>query len=319
MNNPSSPAAPADTLPIGSGDRLALMQTFVRIVEAGSLSRAAAQMQTTQPTISRRLLALERLLGVRLLQRSTRAMHLTPDGERCYERAKLLMEDWEALTADAHGEQQAPRGQLRVVVPHAFGQEQLVRPLTRFLQAHPDIQVEWLLRDDVHNFIGAGIDCAIQVGEVRDPSVVAIRLMDVPRIVIAAPALLESGEPPATVDALADLPWLALRTYYRDEVSLTHQQTQQTRRFAIRPRLSTDNLYVLRNAAVLGLGAGIVSAWMAADDLAAGRLVHLVPQWQAPALPVYLVYPHARFYPLRLRRFIDAMRAAMPVAGGVAP
>ena len=202
MKKPAPLAAAPEAIGV-SGDRLDLMQTFVRIVEAGSLSRAAAQMQTTQPTISRRLLALERLLGVRLLQRSTRAMHLTPDGERCYERAKLLMEDWEALTADAHGEQQAPRGQLRVVVPHAFGQEQLVRPLTRFLQAHPDIQVEWLLRDDVHNFIGAGIDCAIQVGEVRDPSVVAIRLMDVPRIVIAAPALLESGEPVKAYDLIA--------------------------------------------------------------------------------------------------------------------
>lgn len=313
-----SPVRPQTPPPLaGAGDRLDLMQTFVRIVEAGSLSRAAAQMQTTQPTISRRLQTLERLLGLRLLQRSTRAMHLTEDGERCYEHAKALIDQWEALQSDVRGDHDTPRGHLRVAVPHAFGQEQLVRPMTEFLLRYPDVQVEWLLRDDVRDFIGAGIDCAIQVGEVRDPSVVAIRLMDVPRIVIASPRLWPADTPPPPVDELPDLPWLALSTYYRSEVVLAHPQTRHTRRFAIHPRLSTDNLYVLCNAAIFGLGAGIASAWMVAEALSDGRLVHLAPPWQAPSLPVYLVYPHARFYPPRLRRFIDAMRAAMPVAGGV--
>ncbi len=300
----------------GSGDRLELMQTFVRIVEAGSLSRAAAQMKTTQPTVSRRLQTLERQLGLRLLQRSTRAMHLTEDGERCYERAKVLMDHWEALQSDLQSERDTPRGHLRVLVPHAFGQAQLVGPLAAFLQQHPGVQVEWLLRDDVHDFIGSGIDCAIQVGEVRDPSLVAVRLMEVPRIVVAAPALWQGASAPEQVEDLAALPWLALRTYYREAVELTHAQTGQTHRFNIQPRLSTDNLFALRSAALLGLGAGIVSAWMVEDDLASGRLQHLVPQWQAPSLPAYLVYPYARFYPVRLRRFTEAMRAAMPVAGG---
>ncbi|MCW5654133.1 LysR family transcriptional regulator [Hydrogenophaga sp.] len=295
-----------------AADRLELMQTFVRIVEAGNLSRAAAQMQTTQPTVSRRLQALERSLGLRLLQRSTRAMRLTEDGERCYEHAKSLIESWEALEADVRGEDEAPRGSLRVVVPHAFGQEQLVRPLTEFLQRQPGVNVEWLLRDDVHDLIGAGVDCALQVGEVRDPSVVAIKLMDVPRIVVAAPSLVKGARKPRQVADLARLPWLALSTYYRTEVALAHVHTGEVQRFAIQPRMSTDNLYALRHAAVLGLGVGIGSQWMLEDDLRAGRLVQLVPQWQAPHLPLHLIYPHARFYPARLRRFIEAMRQAMP-------
>ena len=118
-------------------DRLELMQTFVRIVEAGSLSAAAAQMLTTQPTVSRRLQALERALGVRLLQRSTHAMKPTEDGERCYTRAKELLADWDALAADLRGAGEAPEGLLRVVVPHAFGQAQLVEPLGEFLRACP--------------------------------------------------------------------------------------------------------------------------------------------------------------------------------------
>lgn len=305
-------SAETDTV-AASGDRLDLMQTFVRIVEAGSLSGAAAQLNTTQPTISRRLQALERTLGLRLLQRSTRAMRLTEDGERCFERAKALLENWEAFEAELRGVGDEPKGSLRVLAPHAFGQEQFVRPLAEFLHAHPAVNVEWLLRDDVRDMIGEGIDCALQVGEVRDPAVVAIKLVDVPRIAVASPLVLQGAPVPQHAQALSELPWLALRTYYRNEVSLTHTVTGEVRAFAIRPRLSSDNLYVCRNAALSGLGAVIVSAWMVADDLAAGRLVRLAPEWQAPSLPLYLTYPYARFYPARLRRFVSAMREAAPL------
>jgi len=295
-----------------SADRIELMQTFVRIVEAGSLSAAAAQMASTQPTVSRRLQTLERLLGVRLLQRSTHAMRLTVDGERCFERAKALLASWGAFEAELRGDAEEPEGTLRVVVPHAFGQQQFVEPLAAFLQRYPRVSVEWLLQDDVRDFIAAGIDCAIQVGEVNDPAAVAIKLSEVPRIVVAAPSVLGGAAVPSDAADLAGLPWLALRTYYRNEVSLRHAVSGETRRLAIQPRVSTDSLYALRSAALLGLGVCIASAWLLADDLAQGRLLHLAPQWRAAPLPVYLVYPHASFYPSRLRRFVEAMRAVVP-------
>lgn len=302
------------------GDRLQLMQTFVRIVEAGSLSAAAAQLRTAQPTVSRRLQALERSLGVRLLQRSTHVMRLTVDGERCFERAKALLADWAAFEADLRGAQEEPEGTLRVAVPHAFGQEKFVEPLARFLRAHPRVAVEWLLLDEVRDFIASGIDCAIQVGEPSDPGVVAIRLAEVPRIVVAAPAVLAGAPVPAHASGLAELPWLALRTYYRNELTLTHTATGEAWRIAIQPRVSTDSLYALRSAALLGLGVAVGSAWLLADDLQSGRLLHLAPAWRAAALPLYLVYPQARFHPSRLLRFVAAMRETLPAAmAGVAP
>jgi DNA-binding transcriptional LysR family regulator len=306
---PSSPWA-------GAGDRLERMQTFVRIVEAGSLSAAAAQMGTTQPTISRRLQALERSLGLRLLQRSTHAMRLTADGERCFERAKDLLARWDAFESELKGTDEQPEGILRVVVPHAFGQELLVRLLADFLRQHPRVTVEWLLHDDIQDFIAAGVDCAIQVGEVRDPALVAIKMADVPRIVVAAPSLLKGGTAPERAEDLADLPWLALRPHYLAEVALTHAATGRTARIPIRPVVSTDSLYALRSAALMGLGACVASTWMLAEDLEAGRLARLAPSWEAPALPVYLAYPYARYYPARLRRFVAAMREAIPGAIG---
>ena len=306
-----------DFLLSGASQRFQLMETFVRIVESGSLSAAAAQLHTTQPTISRRLQALERSLGVRLLQRSTHTMRLTVDGERCFKRAKALLASWASFEADVRGAQEEPEGLLRVAVPHAFGQQRLVEPLARYLNDYPRVSVEWLLQDDVRDFIANGIDCAIQVGEPNDPAVVAIRLSKVPRIVAGSPSLLEGGRIPQDPEELVALPWLALRTYYRTELTLTHEETGETRRISIAPRISTDNLYALRTAALLGIGACVSSAWLLADDLAGKRLVQLAPKWQAAPLPVYLIYPHAQFYPSRLLRFIALMREAVsPATGG---
>lgn len=298
------------------GDRLQLMETFVRIVEAGSLSAAAAQLNATQPTVSRRLQALERSLGVRLLQRSTHAMRLTVDGERCFQRAKELLASWASFEADLRGAQQEPEGTLRVAMPHAFGQEMFIGPLAAFLREHPRVSVEWLLQDDVRDFIAAGIDCAIQVGQPADPAVVAIKLAEVPRIVVAAPSLLNGAAVPTEPAELAALPWLALQMYYRNELALTHDLTGETRRIAIRPRVSTDSLYALRSAALLGMGACAGSAWVLSDDIACGRLLHLAPHWQAAPLPVYLTYPQARFYPSRLMRFAARMREMVPAMIG---
>lgn len=300
-------------------DRIELMQTFVRIVEAGSLSAAAEQLRTSQPTVSRRLQALERALGLRLLRRSTHVMKLTEEGERCFVQARELLEGWSAMEAELRGTRHEARGTLRVLVPHAFGQDQLVAPLAELLVRHPGLSVEWLLSDRRPDFIAEGIDCAIQVGAVEDPSVVALRLAEVPRFVVAAPRLWGKGARPRHAEALQALPWLALRTFYRDEVALTKKPNGETCRFAIRPRLSTDSLYALRNAALAGLGACIASAWIVARDLEQRQLVHLAPDWQAAPLPVFLVYPQARFYPARLRLFIELMRARVPKLTGLQP
>ncbi|HWT70562.1 MAG TPA: LysR family transcriptional regulator [Oxalicibacterium sp.] len=303
----------------GGVDRIELMQTFVRIVETGSLSAAARELRTSQPTVSRRLKTLEAALGLRLLQRSTHVMKLTEDGERCFAHAKDLIDTWKSMEADLRGTRDEPEGTLRVLVPHAFGQDQLIAPLTAYLRRHPQVNVEWLLHDRRPDFIAEGIDCAIQVGEVDNPSVVAIRLFDVPRIVVAAPSLLRGKRAPAQAEALQELPWLALRTFYREEVELERQSDGATHRFAIHPRMSTDSLYALRNAALAGLGAGIMSAWIVANDIEEGRLLHLAPEWRASPLPVYLVYPHARFYPARLRMFLKAVREMTPVLKEAAP
>ncbi|HCW47426.1 LysR family transcriptional regulator [Mixta calida] len=302
-----------------STDRITLLHTFVRIVESGSLSAAAQQMQTSQPTVSRRLRTLEQLLGARLIQRTTHTMKLTDDGERCYQHARRLTEQWLLLEDDLHAVSDEPVGVLRVRAPHAFGQDQLIAPLGDYLRRYPRTRIEWTLNDPTPDFIAEGIDCAIHVGDVTDPSVVAILLAEVPRIVVAAPELLAQFPPVRQVNELARLPWLALSIFYSNEVILNDARSGEHFQFPIVPRLSSDSLYAVRRAALDGLGAAMVSAWVVKEDLQAGRLQQLTPGWQAPPLPVWLLYPYASYYPARLRQFIALMREVMPRITGTQP
>ncbi|OBU70758.1 LysR family transcriptional regulator [Stenotrophomonas maltophilia] len=298
-------------------DRLDLLRTFLRIVDAGSLSAAAAQLGTTQPTVSRRLQALERQLGLRLLQRSTHDLQLTEDGVRCQRHAQRVIDEWESLQAELHGEPETLRGRLRVMVPHAFGQAQLLPTMLAFLEQHPRLSLEWILEDRRPDFIAEGIDCAVRVGPVDEPRMVALPLAEVPRIVVAAPSLVDA----ATVDTpeqAQSLPWISLLTYYRERL-LLHDAQGRAHTLSISPRLLSDNLFVVQQAARAGLGAAVVSAWLVAEDLADGRLVQLLPGWQAPPLPVHVVFPAARQQPPRLRAFIDAMKAALPQLHGMRP
>lgn len=194
-------------------DRIELMRTFIRIVEAGSLSAAALQMSTTQATVSRRLQSLETLLGARLILRTTHAMKLTDDGERCYQHARRLVDSWLALEDDLRIEEDRPVGVLRVRAPHAFGQQQLLGPLVSFLQRYPELSVEWMLNDKTVDFLSDNIDCAIRVGAEVDPSTVSVLLAVVPRSLVVAPELLARHPELSEPQALSALPWVAISTF----------------------------------------------------------------------------------------------------------
>ncbi len=297
-------------------DRVELMRTFVRIVETGSLSAAARQLSTTQATVSRRLQSLETLLGARLLLRTTHATRLTDDGERCYQHARRVIDSWLALEDEVGQAEDEPVGVLRVRAPHAFGQEQLLKPLTEFLQRYPQLSVEWMLNDKSVDFLSDNIDCAIRVGAEVDPATVSVQLAEVPRSIVASPALLARFPKVSKPEDLQALPWIAISTFYQRHVELFDGAAQPTR-IAISPRLSTDSLYVARNTALTGLGVALVSSWTVKEDIQEGRLIPLLPEWQPTALPVHLVYPWSRYYPARLRRFLEMMKQVMPGIAGM--
>ncbi len=304
-------------------DRLALLQTFLRVAEAGSFSAAAQQLATTQPTVSRRVQMLESLLGVRLVERSTRGLRLTEEGERCAAQAQELIEGWQSLAEELDGGDELS-GTLRLRVPHAFGQSQLIEPLAAFLTRHPRVSVEWMLQDQLPDFSRENVDCSLLVGEILQPNLIATQLAEVPRVLVASPSLarrLPKGldrKPPEEIAALlATQPWLALLAFYRDGIDLAAASGGARMHIPFRPRLGTDSLFALIESARRGLGLALVSQWAVIDDIAEGRLVRLLPDWCATPLPISLVYPSRRLQPARLRAFLQVMREVIPTLRGM--
>lgn len=312
-----------DALRDGGQDRLALLQTFLRVAEAGSFSAAAQQLATTQPTVSRRVQLLESLLGARLVERSTRGLRLTEEGERCAAQAQELIDGWQALAEDIDGGEELS-GTLRLRVPHAFGQSQLIEPLAAFLTKHPRVSVEWMLQDQLPDFSRENVDCSLLVGEIAQPNLIATQLAEVPRVLVAAPAIarklpkgLDKAAPEEIAAVLAAQPWLALLAFYRDGIELVGAKGDGRVEIPFKPRLGTDSLFALVESARRGLGVALVSQWAVMDDLAEGGLVRLLPSWCATPLPISLVYPSRRLQPARLRAFLQVMREVIPTMRGM--
>jgi DNA-binding transcriptional LysR family regulator len=222
------------------------------------------------------LQSLETMLGVRLLLRTTHTTRLTDDGERCYQHARRVIDSWLALEDEVGQTEDEPVGVLRVRAPHAFGQDQLLKPVTEFLQRYPQLSIEWMLNDRSADFLGDNLDCAIRVGVEVDPATVSVLLAEVPRSVVASPALL-ARFPAVNAGGFAAVSWIAISSFYQRHVELFHDASSATARIAITPRLSTDSLYVARNTALTGLGVAVVSSWTVQEDIREGRLVHLLP------------------------------------------
>lgn len=261
---------------------------------------------------------LESVLGTRLVERSTRGLRLTDEGRRCLRQAQALVDRWEALAEDLGDGVQQLAGVLRLRVPHAFGQSQLIEPMAALMKQHPGLCVEWVLQDQLPDFGREAVDCALVVGHVEQPDLIALPLADVPRVVVAAPELaarlpegLEGRPHDDIAEALHALPWLALSTFYRDEVELHALDGGGLLAVPIRCRMATDSLFALVEAARQGLGLAVASHWAVIDDLAQGRLVQVLPRWCATPLPVSLVYPSRHHQPARLRAFVTLMRDAV--------
>ncbi|MEM8853702.1 MAG: LysR family transcriptional regulator [Pseudomonadota bacterium] len=283
-------------------DRLSLLETFVRIAERGSLSAAARDLDTSQPSVSRQLAALEARMGVVLARRTTHDLTLTPDGKALLADARRLLAEWEALE-DRHAGKEEVRGTVRVIAPVALGQGLLVTPVAAFLKAHPHTRLSWRLTDETIRFAEEGCDAWIKVGPVPDDTLVVRELGRVERIVVATPPCLADGD-----GDLAELPWLTLGPFEGNRIEL-FDPSGDLRAVKVAPRMASDNILALREAVLAGLGAAIMPRWFVADDLAAGRLVNVAPALKAAHLAVNLALASGTQRPARVERFAEILDA----------
>jgi DNA-binding transcriptional LysR family regulator len=297
-------------------DRFTTMATFVRVAQLGSLSAAARDLGLTQPAVSQQVAALERRLGVRLLNRSTRRLAPTEAGERYLAQARRILEavaDAEDGLAEASD---ALTGSLRVHAPAGVGQAHLAPILIGFQQHHPELAVELIADDRYADLIGEGVDVAIRLGTLASPGLVARRLATLRRILVASPDYVAAHGSPETPADLARHPhvrfsWAAAG----DSVPLVGRDGKLEVR--VQPRFLANNAFVLIEAIRAGIGIGGAQLPLVQPLLDQGALVRVMPDYAYAPLEVHAVYPSGRFVPRRVRAFVDHLAAALPAIPGL--
>lgn len=292
-------------------DKLRAMDTFVRIVESGSLTAAADALDVSGPSVVRLLAGLERSLDVRLLNRTTRRIALTDEGRDFYERCKRILAEVEEAEAAAGNRRGAPRGQLRVTAPVLFGRMHVAPLAAAFARAHPGVTIDFLLVDRVVNLLEEGLDLGVRIGALADSALVAVPVGEVRRVVCASPGYLtRAGTPRAPRDLRAHpcLRFAGLGS------ALEWTFIEAGRRFTVPVAgpLSGNQAEPLVEACADGLGVGMFLSYQVAPLVAAGRLKLLLAEWCPPPVPVSVVYPHATLLPARTRLFVDWLREQLP-------
>jgi len=298
-------------------DRLDLLDTFQKIGESGSLSKAARLLGTTQPTVSRRLLELERLLGCKLALRTTAHFSLTDEGRSLLVEARDLGDRWSGLSQRLKGGQSRPEGTLRVIGPSGYGTGFLTDAVTDLCAAHPALRVELTLTDRVLDLTAWGADCWVCVGEVRDPGLVSRKLGTMERVLIATPELLRKLGP-VSIARLPQLPCVGLVPYVTGNVRML-DRSGRSRMVTLDTPIQTDSLLSSYRAILNGAGIGAAAPWMCQEDLKTGRVQRVLANWWLEPIAIHVALPPGIYRPARVTAFIEALRARMLSLSGFRP
>lgn len=293
-------------------DRLDCIQSFVRVVETGSFSAVARERNTTQPTISKQIAALEDYLDVQLLTRSTRKLQLTQEGERFFEHCQVVL-DAAAVAEASVGQRQKPVGTLRVTCPVAFGQHQVMPYVKGFLDRYPDIRLDLTLSDRFTDLVEDGADLAIRIGQINDPTLIAYRIGITRRVTVAAASyfcdsssgILRDRPEPQTPAELVDHNCIVYTRLATGNEWHFQCPTGGTTQVVVKGNLKVDNSTAIREAVISGVGIAVCPVWLFGDLLYSSSLKVVLKNYQPVPLPIHAVYRRGRFVPAKVRCFIE--------------
>ena len=285
-------------------DTLAEMSVFSRVVTTGSLSAAARELGLSPAVVSRRLAALEARLGVRLINRTTRSLHLTDEGATYYDTCARLLSEIEEADAAVSAGRVEPRGPLKVALPASFGHQHVAPLVPRFSVRYPNVQLALSLSDRNVNVIEEGFDLAIRIADLADSSLAARKLAPNRRVVCASPDYLHRHGTPSTPQE-----FLGHNCLTTNDFSMSWDYTGpagEPGTVRVTGRYACDNWEVLKEWAIAGLGVALKSTWDVRQQLEDGTLIPLCPGYTFDSdVAIYAVYPHRRFLPAKTRAFIE--------------
>jgi len=280
------------------------MALYVKVVENNSFSRAAEREGIPVSTVSRKISELEKALGVRLLERSTRRLRMTEIGQDYYERCRRGLEEFETANLMVSNQQAEVSGRLRLSVPPSISEVVIIPLIEEFQARYPNAIVNCLVTDRHVNHIEDGIDISLRVGDLKDSSLVARRLLRYRSVLVASPAYLARAGAPSHPN---ELPLHGLVAFSRWEPTVTWvlENDGETHRVNVQPRIAINDYAGVQSAVINGLGISEIPSILCGPCLQDGRLVEVIPEWRFSPVTLSAVYPSNRNLSRLVRLFKD--------------
>lgn len=288
------------------------MMIFARVLESGSFSKAAEQLGMAKSSVSKKVSELEKELGVRLLQRSTRKLNVTEEGEALYRRCRHIRQELEQAKEELSLYREAPQGTLKISVSPLFGNTVIAALIPGFLALYPDVSVELYYSEQLSDLIGEGYDLSLRMGALADSSLVAVELFTVKFMLCAAPEYLDRcGRPqhPSEIENYSYIRWLAPNRPPYETLTLYKGNREYT--CNINSRFSTNDAQATREAALSGGGLAILPNYAIGKALASGRLEVLLPEYKVQELPISLIYPQRKHISPKVRMFTEYLKGCL--------
>ncbi|WP_166306549.1 LysR family transcriptional regulator [Bradyrhizobium sp. 2S1] len=282
-------------------DRLAAMETFVRVIETGSFSGAARQLRISQPAVSKSIAQLEEFLGVKLLTRSTRGLTPTEAGLGYLERARRALEEAAEAELAARGAGAGLKGRLRICAAVTFARIHLIPMLPKFLALNPELELEVVLDDRQIDLVQEGIDVALRMGKMTDSTLTARRVARCKRLVLGTPAYFKRAGTPSTPSELSRHQAVV---YLREGSVWSFRRDSTELAVTVQSRLRVTAAEGVRAAVLADAGIAVASEWMFSLELRSGAVRAVLPEWGLPALDLWAVLPGGRAATAKARTFV---------------
>ncbi len=294
-------------------DDLNQLRVFVEVARHGGVTAAARALDMPTSTVSRWVRELEKRLGVRLLQRTTRRVQLTEIGEGYFQRGLRAVESADEAQAWVRSRAEVPQGTLRVTTFQLFAETLLGPVLVSYLAQHPGMSVQVITNERDVDLVDERIDVAIRVGSMADSSLVVRKLAEMEGWMLASPEYLAKRGTPTHPSELARHSNLIYR-HDQETVTLPFDDGEEQLEVPLPSRCVANSIELVRQVTIGGLGIGFLPPMLAHNDLAAGRLIRVLPRWRSLSLPIYAVYPSRRHLAQKVRAFVDLLAAQVTSA-----
>ena len=280
------------------------MELFVRIVDAGGISKAAEQLNLAKSAVSRRLAELEKRLSMQLLNRTTRKSHLTEAGTKYYQRAKVILEEVDQLNESTRGQQLSISGTLKLAAPLSFGLLHLTPLIDEFTRQYPNLNVQLDFSDRQVDLIEEGYELALRIGHLHDSSLQARRITPIKHQLCASTGYLKQNGTPKTLKQLTEHDYLNYGMSNDARLQLT-DKNGALQSIDLQASLAANSGDFLKAMVMQDRGIAVLPRFLIYQELSEGSLRPLLPSYQAETMHAYLVYPQNRFLSQRCRLFID--------------